>query len=98
VNLPGNREQRVRRRVLKLENKVELRWTSTQLIRALAYDEQFFQLRITEEGTVRLSIGQNFSGVLAPRTPAELSQLSQSLNLLNQAIKRRAEKINATLS
>ncbi len=98
VNLPGNREQKIRRHVLKLEPKAELRWTATQLMRALAYDEQFFQLRLLEDNHVRLSIGQNISGVFAPRTPAELSQLSKSLNLLNQAIKRRAESLKAQLS
>ena len=98
VNFPGNREQRLRRRVLRLESQVELRWTTTQLVRMLAYDEQFFVLHTTEENNVRLSIGQNISGVLAPRTPAELSKLSRSLNLLNQAIKRRAESLKANVS
>ena len=67
-------------------------------MRVLAYDEQFFQLRTVEDNHVRLSIGQNISGVLAPRTPSELSQLSRSLNLLNQAIKRRAESLSARVS
>ena len=98
VNLPGNREQKIRRHVLKLEPKAEIRWTATQLMRVLAYDEQFFQLRTVEDNHVRLSIGQNISGVLAPRTPSELSQLSRSLNLLNQAIKRRAESLSARVS
>ena len=98
VNMPGGDEQKVRRRVLKLESNVELRWTATQLVRALAYDEQFFKLVETENKRVRLSIGQNISGVFAPRTPSELSRISQSLNLLNQAIKKRAEAMNARLS
>ena len=98
VNLPGDREQKMRRHVLKLQPNEELRWTATQLMRVLAYDEQFFVLRPVEDNHVRLSIGQNISGMFAPRTPAELSQLSRSLNLLNQAIKRRAESLNATIS
>ena len=98
VNMPGGDEQKVRRRVLKLESNVELRWTATQFVRALAYDEQFFKLVETENKRVRLLIGQNISGVFAPRTPSELSRISQSLNLLNQAIKKRAEAMNASIS
>ena len=69
-----------------------------QFVRALAYDEQFFKLVESENNRVRLSIGQNISGVFAPRTPGELSRISQSLNLLNQAIKKRAEAMNASIS
>jgi hypothetical protein len=98
VNLPGGDERKVRRRVLTLESNLEMRWTATQLVRALAYDEQFFKLAQSESNRVRLSIGQNISGVFAPRTPGELSRISQSLNLLNQAIKKRAEFLSARIS
>jgi hypothetical protein len=95
ISAPGSGEQKVRRRILKIEPNRELRWTATQLVRALAYDEQFFRLTPVESNRVRLLIGENISGIFAPRTPSELSRLSQGLNLLNQAIKRRAEVLNA---
>lgn len=98
VNLPGYREQKVRRRITKLVQQQELWWAATQLMRAVAFDEQFFVLNILDEFKVRLRIGQNISGMLAPKSPADLSRISQSINLLNQAIKRRAEALNVNLS
>jgi len=98
ISTPGSNEQKVRRRILKLQTNAELRWTATQLVRALAYAAQFFVLPPVENNRVRLRIGENISGIFAPRTPSELSRLSHGLNLLNQAIKRRAEALNAKVS
>lgn len=98
INLPGNRERNIRRRVVKLVLMRELRWTSTLLLRALGYSEQYFQLHPQEGDQVRLAVGENFSGILAPRNQAQLAQISQSLALLNQAIKRRAEALYAQSS
>ncbi len=98
ISPPGSSEQKIRRRVFKLEPERELRWSATQLVRALAHDEQFFRLTPVDNNHVRLLIGENVSGIFAPRTPRELSRLSQGLNLLNQAIKRRAEALNANIS
>jgi hypothetical protein len=98
VSKPDKSEQKIRRRILKLEPQTELRWTATQLVRALAHDEQFFKFVAVDNNRVRLLIGENVSGIFAPRTPSELSRLSQALNLLNQAIKRRAQSINVSVS
>jgi hypothetical protein len=95
VNYPGNRERNFRRRVLKLTPPHELRWCSTLILRAFAYSEQFFQLRAVSDDSLRLTIGENFRGLLAPRTQFELSQISQGLTLMNQAIKRRSEAMQA---
>lgn len=96
VNYPGNRERNFRRRVLKLAPMHELRWSSTFILRALSYSEQFFQLRSVMDDCVRLAIGENFSGLFAPRAQFELSRISQGLTLMNQAIKRRAEALANT--
>ncbi len=91
INFPGNRERKLRRCILKLLPMSELRWTSTSIHRALVHSEQFFQLRPVTDDRVRLAVGENFSGIMAPRNPVELSQISQGLTLMNQAIKRRSE-------
>ncbi len=95
INFPGNRERRLRRCILKLSPMTELRWSATSVLRALAYSEQFFQLRPVTEDRVRLAVGENFSGIMAPRNPAELSQISQGLTMMSQAIKRRAESLKS---
>jgi hypothetical protein len=93
INFPGNRERRLRRCIVKLSPASELRWSSTSILRALVHSEQFFRLRPVTEDRVRLAVGENFSGIMAPRNPAELSQISQGLTMMNQAIKRRAESL-----
>jgi hypothetical protein len=93
INLPGNRERNRRCRVVKLASMSELRWASTLLLRTLSYSEQYFQLHPLEGHQVRLAVGENFSGILAPRNQAQLAQISQGLALMNQAIKRRAEAL-----
>ncbi len=96
VNYPGNRERNFRRRVLKLSPMNELRWSSTSMLRILAYSEQFFQLRPVTDERLRLATGENFSGLFAPRAQFELAQIAQGLTLMNQAIKRRAESLTNT--
>jgi hypothetical protein len=95
VNFPGNNERNYRRRVLKMEPESELRWCSTWILRSCTHSEQFFQLRPVNDTRVRLAIGEIRSGLFAPRTQSELSQISQGLTLMSQAIKRRAEAIAA---
>ena len=93
ISLPGNRERNIQRRVVKLASMSELRWTSTLLLSALGYSEQYFQLHPQAGDQVRLAVGENFSGILAPRNQAQLAQLSHGLALMNQAIKHRAEAL-----
>ena len=95
INFPGNRERKLRRSILKLLPMNELLWSSTSILRALVHSEQFFLLRPVTEDRVRLAVGENFTGIMAPRNPVELSQISQGLTLMNQAIKRRSELQNA---
>src|SRR5664279_52144 len=95
INLPGNRERNLRCRVVKLALKSELRWVSTFLLRTLSHSEQYFQLQPLDGDQVRLAVGENFSGILAPHTQAQLAQISQGLALMNQAIKRRAEALRS---
>ena len=94
VNFPGNRERNFRRRVVKLTPMTELRWSWTALLRAMAYSEQFFQLRALSDDRVRLAVGENLAGLFMPRTQRDLSRVSQGLTLMCQAIKRRAESLN----
>jgi hypothetical protein len=95
INFPGHSERKHRRRVVKLEPMAELRWSWTALVRALAYSEQFFQLRTVADDRVRLAVGENLTGLLMPRTQHDLSRVSQGLTLMCQAIKRRAEALHA---
>lgn len=95
INSQGNRERRYRCRVLKCEPPSELRWSSTSMLRALSQSEQFFQLRVMDEARVRCATGEILSGLFAPRSQSELSAISQGLTLMNQAVKRRAEALQA---
>ncbi len=95
LNFPGHSERKYRRRVVKLEPTVELRWSWTAMMRVFAYSEQFFQLRTVADDRVRLAVGENLTGLLMPRTQRDLSQISQGLTLMCQAIKRRAEALHA---
>ncbi len=94
VNFPGNRERNFKRRLLKLTPMTELRWSWTALLKAMAYSEQFFQLRAVSEERVRLAVGENLAGMFMPRTQPDLSRVSQGLTLMCQAIKRRAEALH----
>jgi hypothetical protein len=95
VNFPGNRERTFRRRVSKLAPRAELRWSWTALLRAMAHSEQFFQLRESTDNRTRLVVGENLTGLLVPHTQRDLSQVSQGLTLMCQAIKRRAEALRS---
>ena len=95
VNFPGSRERTFRRRIVKLIALQELRWNWTSLLRAVAQSEQYFKLHAVSDTRVRLAMGENLSGMLAPHGQSQLSQIAQGLTLTTQAIKRRAEALKA---
>jgi len=93
INFPGSRERTFKRRITKLVVREELCWTWTPLMRAVAQSEQYFRLQPVSDTRLRLTVGENLSGLLAPREPAQLSQISQGLTLMTQAIKRRSDSV-----
>ena len=95
VNFPGSRERTFRRHIVKLVSMEELRWNWTSLLRAVAQSEQYFKLNPVSDTRVRLTMGENLSGLFAPNKQSDLSQIAQGLTLTTQAIKRRAESLNA---
>ena len=95
INFPGSSERTFKRRITQLVDCEELRWNWSSLLRAVAESEQYFKLQPASDTRVRLIIGENLSGILAPREPSQLSQISQGLTLLTQAIKRRVDALKA---
>lgn len=95
VNFPGTRERTFKRRITTLVEGEELRWTWSSMMRAVAESEQYFKLQVVADARMRLTIGENLSGLLAPREASQLSQISQGLTLMTQAIKRRADSLKS---
>jgi hypothetical protein len=93
INFTGSRERTYRRRIIKVVPVEELRWSWTSLMRAVAQSEQYFLLQPVSDTRLRLTLGENLSGLLAPHEPSQLSQISQGLTLMTQAIKRRADAL-----
>ena len=93
INFPGSRERTFKRRITKLVVGEELCWSWTSFMRAVAQSEQYFRLQPVSDTRLRLTVGENLSGLLAPREPAQLSQISQGLTLMTQAIKRRSDSV-----
>ena len=93
INFPGSRERTFKRRITKLVVGEELCWSWTSFMRAVAQSEQYFRLQPVSDTRLRLTVGENLSGLLAPHEPAQLSQISQGLTLMTQAIKRRADSL-----
>jgi len=95
VNFPGSPERTFRRRIVRLVPMEELRWNWTSLLRVVAQSEQYFRLQPVSDIRLRLTLGENLSGLLSPHGQSDLSKIAQGLTLTAQAIKRRSEALKA---
>jgi hypothetical protein len=94
VSQPGGREMRWRPTVTHVERTHELRWLGRFLFRGLFDGEQFFKLRGLEDGRTRLIHGETFSGLLAERFAHRMPSTARGFAVMNQALKRRAERLS----
>jgi len=89
---PSGRRFSFRPRVTACVENRELRWNGRLAIPGLFDGEHFFEIDSSRPGCVRLTHGENFSGVLVPLFRPMLDGVIRAGFVeMNQALKSRAE-------
>lgn len=92
---PESSEMRFSPRVLVADPGRELRWRGVLGHPFLFSGEHFFQLVDTGKGTTRFVHGEDFKGFLLKFLAGKLTNTARGFVLMNQALKRRVESLNA---
>ena len=91
---PGRPRLTLRPRLEVWQEVDELAWQARALLPGLLDCRHGFQLKARENGGTRLHQTANLSGLLLPLLgPALLADIRQGLEMMNQALKRRAETL-----
>lgn len=69
----------------------EIRWLGKFLFKGLFDGEHYFRLEPTSSQTTRFVHGENFSGLLIAVMGSMLSKTQQGFQLMNEALKKKAE-------
>ncbi|MGZ3790351.1 MAG: SRPBCC family protein [Bacteriovorax sp.] len=77
--------------VLKVDPEKEFSWKGKLLVPGLFDGEHFFLLENIGPNETRLVHGEQFSGLLVPLLKSMLSRTKMGFDLMNQALKERAE-------
>ncbi len=77
--------------VLSLLKNKELRWRGKFLFKGLFDGEHYFILTDHLDGTVTLTHGEKFKGLLVPFLGKALEKTKTGFDLMNQALKKRCE-------
>lgn len=93
VAQPGGRELRWRPVVTLVEPQRALRWKGHFLFRGLFDGEQFFELEALPQNHTRLIHGEIYQGLLVSHYSSRIAQSARGFAAMNQAIKRRAERL-----
>ncbi|GIL18140.1 MAG: hypothetical protein BroJett040_18910 [Oligoflexia bacterium] len=86
-----NRGMKFSPRVLKLDATKEFSWKGHLLIPGLFDGEHFFRLEAVSPNRTRLVHGEKFTGLLVPLLKGMLGDTKAGFELMNQALKTRAE-------
>ena len=94
LHLPGRPRLTLRPRLEVLQAADELAWLGRALLPGLLDGRHGFQLEALESGGTRLHQTANLSGLLLPLLgPRLLADIRKGLEMMNQALKRRAETL-----
>ena len=95
IQPPGHRASTFRPTVLAVEPGRELRWLGRFLIPGLFDGEHSFRLEAIPRGT-RMTQAERFSGILVALSRRALSSTEAGFQLMNEALKTRAEQLQGT--
>jgi hypothetical protein len=96
---PGGQGMTFRPTVLKAEPNREFRWLGRLFFPGLFDGEHFFIIEPLSPGRVRFTQGEHFSGLLVPLLAKSLdTNTRRGFELMNEALKARAENITETSS
>lgn len=80
--------------VLAFESAKEFRWIGKLFFKGVFDGEHFFKIAENGDGTTHLEHGENFSGFLVPIFKGKmLAETKKGFEEMNQALKKRAEKL-----
>jgi hypothetical protein len=79
-------------RVLKNDPVYEFRWKGKLLFPGLFDGEHYFLLHSVSDRSTRLIHGEIFSGILPPLLKSTLRKTAQGFEMMNLALKMKAEK------
>lgn len=92
IRPPNDNGMEFRPKVLKYEEKSELRWKGKLFFHGLFDGEHFFKLESISENRTRFTQGEKFSGLLVPFVlPRIKLNTLKGFNEFNEALKNRVE-------
>jgi hypothetical protein len=92
---PGRRRATFRPRVTAVEPNRELRWLGHLMVPGLFDGEHAHRLEPAQGGGTRYTQQELFRGVLVPLTGGILAATEQGFRAMNEALKQRAERVDA---
>lgn len=95
IQPPGGRAITFRPRVLKASPRRSLRWLGTVVMSGLFDGEHRFTLDAAGDGRTRFRQAERFTGVLVPVLGWTLNRTLEGFELMNRALKARAEQRHA---
>ena len=91
LSLPEGRDYRLKPRLLRFEENLELRWRGHLLFPGLFDGEHFFRLEERGPARTRFIQGENFEGILVRFSGRTITRAARGFVYMNEALKRRAE-------
>ncbi len=91
LQAPGKDPMSFETAVLVSHYKKELRWKGEFIIPGVFDGEHYFMIKDNQDGTVTLTHGEHFSGILIPFFGRVFEKTLEGFKLMNQALKERSE-------
>jgi hypothetical protein len=91
LSLPEGRDYRLKPTLLRMAENDELRWRAHLIFPGLFDGEHFLRVQALDPLRTRFVQGENFSGTLLRFSGRTLTQVARGFDLMNEALKRRAE-------
>jgi hypothetical protein len=89
---PGKSGMKFNPKILRVESGKEFAWKGHLFFPGLFDGEHFFRLEDHGNGQTKLIHGEKFSGLLVPLVTGMLTDTKAGFELMNQALKERAER------
>ncbi len=92
MQLEGQKPQTFKPSILVVDNEKEFRWLGSLFVKGIFDGEHYFLLEQINEQEVKLTQGENFSGILSSPIMKMIGEKTISgFNKMNEALKARAE-------
>jgi hypothetical protein len=93
---PGGRPMTFRPTITEVEAGTRLEWLGRMVVPGVFDGRHSFLLEDLGDGSTRLTQAEEFSGLLVPFTRTTLKRTRAGFEAMNEALRLRAERVDAT--